>query len=116
MSEFIDQNKITSYFDLLPDNLNPNVNGLEYSIEVIIGMFSAVGETTKIKNDNHIRFISNDEYLRLMGIVSNDIVCLDYWVVNKYRSLNHEYSAIDNCCNFDYIYDKCIQKLLTNGN
>jgi hypothetical protein len=51
-----------------------------------------------------------------MGIISNDIICLDYWVVSKFKNLNHEYKAIDNCCNFDYIYDRCIQKLLTNGN
>ena len=75
---------------------------------------NAVDYTSNDKFD--IRFTSNDEYLELMGIVSNDIVCLDYWVVNKYKSLNHEYNAIDNCCNFDDIYNKCIQKVLTNGN
>ena len=116
LSEFITENKVKKYFYLLPDELNPTVNGMDYNVEVIIGMFSAVGGTTKTKNGRDIRFTSNDEYLRLMGIISNDIICLDYWVVNKFKNLNHEYKAIDNCCNFDYIYDRCIQKLLTNGN
>jgi hypothetical protein len=116
LSEFITKDKIKEYFCLLPDKLNPNINGLIYNVEVIIGMFSAIGSTTKTKNGENIRFVSNDDYLQLMGIVSNDIISLDYWVINKFNGLNHKYSAIDNCCNFDYIYDRCIQKLLTNGN
>jgi len=115
LSEFVIKNKIKNYFNLLPDHLNPDLNGLKYEVEVIVGMFSAVGETFKIKNDITIKFLSNNNYLKYMGISDNDIVNLDYWVFNQFKTLNHDYSAIDNCCNFEDIYNKCILIIKNDG-
>ena len=112
LKDFKTTNKITDYFDLLPDDLNPNKNGLPYNVDVVIGMFLACGET-QMKG---VRVLTNDDYLRYLGIFTKDICELDYWVFKQFKNRNHEYSAIDKCCNFDTIYTKCINILLHDGN
>jgi hypothetical protein len=112
LTKFIEGNKITDYFYLLPEHLNPNKNGLKYKVEVIIGMILACGEGNK----RGIKTITNNEYLRYMGILSKDICDIDYWAYTQLKNRNHEYYAIDKCCNFDIIYDKCISIILNDGN
>ena len=102
--KFIETDKITNYFDLLPDHLNPHKNGLTYNVDVVIGMILACGEGKK----SCIRIITNNEYLNYMGIFSKDICDIDLWAYKQLKSRNHDYFAVDKCCNFDIIYDRCI--------
>ena len=116
LSDFVIKDKVKNYFNLLPDHLNPNINNLEYKVDVIIGMFLAEGKTVKSKDGVDIKFMSNDDYLRFMGIINNDIVDLDYWVVEQFKSVNHSYDAVNICENFNTIYDKCLNLLKSDGN
>ena len=116
LSDFINNDKFSKYFNLLPDSLNPNINGLPYNVEVVIGMFLAEGETTKKGNGVDINFISNNDYLRFMGIFNYDIIDLDYWVVKELKSKNHSYDAVGICGNFDDVYDKCVNLVREDGN
>lgn len=116
LSDFIVNDKVRNYFELLPDELNPNINNLSYSVNVVIGMFLAEGKTTKSGKGVDINFISNNDYLRFMGIFNSDIVDLDYWVVKELTSRNHTYDAITICGNFDEIYDKCLNLIENDGN
>ena len=112
LSDFINNDKIKNYFNLLPNDLNPEVNSLPYNVEIVIGMFLAEGQTTKKGNRVDINFISNNDYLKFMGIFNHNIVDLDYWVVKELKTRNHSYDAVAICSNFDDVYDKCINKLV----
>lgn len=109
---FINGNKIVDYFHLLPEHLNPHKNGLTYNVEVVIGMILACGEGNK----SGIRTITNNEYVNYMGIFSKDICDIDSWASKQLKSRNHEYCAVDKCCNFDIIYDRCINIFLDDRN
>jgi hypothetical protein len=116
LKNFINGDKVKEYFHLLPDDLNPLKNKLPYRVDVIIGMFLAIGTTIKKKDGFELKFMSNNDYLRYMGIVSNDICDLDLWVYNEFNKLGHTYDAVDKCDNFDIIYNKCLSLVLNNGN
>ena len=110
LQNFKDNLLVEQYFHLLPNELNPKVCGLNYELEVIIGMTIACGDTEIIDNERNIKIYSQSEYLKKMGILSYDIVDLDMWVINQDKIKNHSYNAVDKCHNFDEIYNKCIQK------
>jgi hypothetical protein len=116
IANFIHEEKVCSYFNLLPDNLNPIKTNLPYKVEVIIGMVLACGENKIEKNGNTIKVMSNDEYLSYMGITNIGICEIDYWVIKELRKRNHEYDAVDKCENFDIIYDKCVNMILNDRN
>lgn len=116
LSDFVLNNKVKEYFNLLPDNLNPEVNGMDYKVEVVIGMFLAEGKTSKTKHGVEIKFLSNNDYLRFMGIINHDIIDLDYWVIKQFKLSTHNYNAVNVCTNFDEVYDKCLNLIRVNGN
>jgi len=111
LKEFYDNKKVEQYFDLLPDELNPTLNGLPYSLEVIIGMAIACGQSQTLDSERNIKLFSNGEYLEKMGIHSYDMVDITLWVTNHDKIKNHKYDAVSKCCDFDEIYNKCIEKL-----
>ena len=112
---FHDNKLIENYFHLLPDELNPNKNNLPYHIEIIIGMTIAVGNPTILDEKRNIILYSNNDYLCKLGIINHDIMDIDYWIINQEKIKNHNYDAISKCCDFDYVYEKCIQKLINDG-
>lgn len=114
MSTFKNENRVQSYFHLFPDHLNPIKTNLSYNVDIVIGMFLACGEGKKEKNNDTFKIITNDDYLRYMGIMSKDICDIDYWVINELNKREHEYDAVDKCNNFDIIYNKCINLILND--
>lgn len=111
---FIDNDKIRQYFHLFPDHLNPLKTNLPYNVDVIIGMILACGEGSKTKNGREIMIITNDDYLRYMGITTKDVCDLDHWVNKQLKNRNHCYAAVDKCENFDYIYNTCLELVLND--
>jgi len=105
-------NKIyVKYFNLLPDDLNPLKNGKNYDVDFCVGMVNACGSNEKKKDDVVINYYCGNKYLRHLGI-EIDTVDLAYQVSYEEKVLNHKYNAVDECDNFDYIYDKCEEKLI----
>lgn len=99
-------NYYMEYFNLLPDGLNPIKSNKKYVIDFCIGMVNAVGSKESKKNDIKIKYLTNDEYLLYLGI-EIDIVELAYQISKEEKIINHEYNAVDQCENWDYIYEKC---------
>jgi hypothetical protein len=112
LNDFINQDKVSNYFHLLPNHLNPNLNGLPYKVDVVIGMILACGDGVK----GNVNVVTNNKYLEYMGILNTDICEVDYWVHKEFKKREHAYSAIDKCHNFDIIYNKCIDIILNHGN
>lgn len=111
LQSFIDDSLIEKYFHLLPENINPNICGLNYEVEVIIGMTIACGDTEIIDDERNIKMYSGSNYLEKMGIVSYNMVDMDMWVITQDNIKNHSYDAISKCCDFDEIFNKCIEKI-----
>jgi hypothetical protein len=40
-----------------------------------------------------------------------DMIDIDLWVTNHDKIKHHKYDAVSKCCDFDEIYNKCIEKL-----
>lgn len=112
---FYDDNLVEGYFNLLPDELNPKKVNLPYTLDIIIGMTIACGDDVILDVERNIVQCSNGGYLKKIGIVNNDMVDIDYWVNENDKIKNHTYDAVSKCHDFDYIYDKCIKKLIDNG-
>lgn len=110
LQSFIDNSLIEQYFHLLPENLNPNICKLNYEVEVIIGMTIACGESVILDNKRNIKMYSGSEYLEKMGIISYDMVDIDMWVITQDKIKNHSYDAISKCCDFEEIFNKCVEK------
>ena len=110
LQSFIDNSLVEKYFHLLPENLNPNICGLNYEVEVIIGMTIACGDTTILDPKRNIKMYSGSDYLEKMGIVSYDMVDMDMWVISQSKIKNHSYNAISKCCDFEEIFNKCVEK------
>jgi len=108
---FLDNSLFEQYFNLLPEHLNPNICGLNYEVEVIIGMTIAFGETIILDKERNIKMYAGENYLTKMGICSYNIIDLDMWCINNSKIKNHSYDAISKCCDFDEIYNKCIEKI-----
>ena len=78
------------YFHLLPDNLNPNINKLQYNVDVVIGMFLAYGDGVTTIGYKSFNVVCNDGYLHYMGILSKNICELDYWVYSEFKKRGHQ--------------------------
>ena len=111
LQSFIDNSSIEQYFHLIPENLNPTICGLNYEVEVIIGMTIACGDTVILDDERNIKMYSGSNYLKKMGIVSYNMVDMDMWVTTQDNIKNHSYDAISKCCDFDEIFNKCIEKI-----
>lgn len=111
LQSFIDNSLVEQYFHLIPENLNPTICGLNYEVEVIIGMTIACGDTVILDDERNIKMYSGSNYLKKMGIVSYHKVDMDEWVINQDKIKNHSYDATSKCCDFDEIYNKCIEKI-----
>jgi hypothetical protein len=112
LSELVRQKKYTQYFNLLPDEYNPLITNMEYDIKVIVGFTLACGSTNYIYDEVTIPFLCGKDYLNEIGIYSKSMIDLDYWVLKQEKIKKHEYNAIDNCCDFNIIYDACLTKIL----
>lgn len=108
---FFDNSLVEQYFNLLPEHLNPNICGLNYEVEVIIGMTIAFGESIILDKERNIKMYAGENYLKKMGICSYSMIDLDMWCINNNKIKNHSYDAISKCCDFDEIYNKCIEKI-----
>jgi hypothetical protein len=97
------------YFKFLPDSLNPDISKKKYEIDFVIGMVNAIGFKEYVKNDFYIQYLSGDEYLNYIGL-EIDTVEVAHQVMNEKKIIEHEYNAIDQCYNWDYIYEKCEEK------
>jgi hypothetical protein len=98
------------FFKFLPDNLNPNINGKNYEIDVCVGMINACGTTIKIQDGVEIKYLSNNDYLSYLGLELSTIEVAAQ--VEKHdKIINHSYDAVSGCCNWDEIYNKCINEL-----
>jgi hypothetical protein len=97
------------YFKFLPDRLNPDISKKKYEIDFVIGMVNAIGFKEYAKNDFYIQYLSGDEYLNYIGL-EIDTVEVAHQVMNEKKIIEHEYNAIDQCYNWDYIYEKCEEK------
>jgi hypothetical protein len=111
---FYDKKLVKKYFNLLPDNLNPDKINVPYDLFIIIGMTIACGDDVVLDKKRNIVKCSNGNYLRKMGIINNDMVDLDHWIVNQDKVKNHTYDAVSKCHDFNYIYEKCISKLIND--
>jgi hypothetical protein len=109
LQSFIDNSLVEQYFHLIPENLNPNICGLNYEVEVIIGMTIACGDTKILDDERNIKLYSGSDYLEKMGIFSYDMIYMDNWIINQDRIKNHLYDAVSKCCDFDEVFNKCIE-------
>jgi hypothetical protein len=102
------------YFRFLPDSLNPDLNGLEYTIDVIIGYTNAfddkVGTYNCKDSDTTIDYYCGDMYLRKLGINKTDMFDIDFWVSNQEKINNHSYDATQKCYNFNESYNNCVKR------
>ncbi len=96
------------YFNLLPNELNPNLNGLECDVDIIIGFTLAVGYKLYKLNGVEIMSYSGDEYLKYLGINNKTIFDIDFWVINHPKIVNHTYNAIEHCEDFNEVFSKCL--------
>ena len=101
------------FFKLLPNNLNPIINGKKYDMDVCVGMVNACGSNSKVQDGIVIKYLTNNDYLLYLGIeISTIQVAMQ---VEKHdKIINHSYDAVLGCCNWDEIYDKCIIEI-NNG-
>lgn len=102
------------FFDLLPDNLNPNKCGKKYVVDMCVGMVNACGGKVKTKDNVEIKYHTNNDYLSFLGL-DIDIVELAMLIENSDRIRNHHYDAISECENWDEIYNKCLKLYKING-
>jgi hypothetical protein len=114
MSDCLLNETYKEFFNLLPDNLNPNKCGKKYVVDVCIGMVNACGSKIKIKNNVEIKYYTNNEYLSYLGL-DIDIVELAMLIEKNNRIKNHFYDAISECLNWDEIYDKSLNLIKNNG-
>jgi len=110
ISDCIIKGSYKSFFDLLPDHLNPFKCKKNYKVDVVVGMVNACGENTKVYNGIEIKYLSNDEYLLYLGL-EIDTVELAFQIQNEEKIKLHNYDAVSECCNFDEIYNKCLSKI-----
>ena len=114
MSDCLLNETYKEFFNLLPDNLNPNKCGKKYVVDVCIGMVNACGSKIKIKNNVEIKYYTNNEYLSYLGL-DIDIVELAMLIEKTDRIQKHSYDAISECLNWDEIYDKSLKLIKNNG-
>jgi hypothetical protein len=103
-----------NFFNLLPDSLNPIKNKKKYVIDVCIGMVNACGCNLKIYNNVEFRYLTNNDYLLYLGLEINTTQ-LAFQIENQDKIKNHTYDAISECCNWDEIYDECVNLIENDG-
>jgi hypothetical protein len=114
ISKCIKNETYQEFFNLLPDNLNPNKNGKKYVVDVCVGMVNACGGKVKYHDGVEIRYFTNNNYLLHLGLEINTIQ-LAVQIENHEKVINHTYNAVSECCNWDEVYDKCVIELSNNG-
>jgi hypothetical protein len=114
ISKCIKNETYREFFNLLPDNLNPNKNGKKYFVDTCVGMVNACGENIKYYDEVEIRYLTNDAYLLHLGLEINTVQ-LAIQIENHEKIINHTYDAVSECCNWDEVYDKCITELNYDG-
>jgi hypothetical protein len=107
ISKCVKNNTYEDFFNLLPDNLNPNINGKKYTVDVCIGMVNACGHNIKVQDNIEIKYLTNNDYLVYLGLELNTIQ-IAIQVENHNKIKTHTYDAVSECCNWDEIYDECI--------
>lgn len=107
ISKCVKNNTYKDFFNLLPDNLNPNINGKKYTVDVCIGMVNACGYNIKVQDNIEIKYLTNNDYLVYLGLELNTIQ-IAIQVENHNKIKTHTYDAVSECCNWDEIYDECI--------
>jgi hypothetical protein len=107
ISKCVKNNTYKDFFNLLPDNLNPNINGKKYTVDVCIGMVNACGYNIKVQDNIEIKYLTNNDYLLYLGLELNTIQ-IAIQVENHNKIKTHTYDAVSECCNWDEIYDECI--------
>lgn len=113
ISKCVKEKTFTEYFDLLPECYNPIKNGKNYEIDVCIGMINACGEKTKKYNDVEIKYLTNDDYLNHLGLDVNTID-VAYEIYKNSKISEHNYDAVVECKNWEYVYHKCKKKIGIN--
>jgi len=113
ISKCINEKTYVDFFSLLPDDLNPNKNNKKYEIDVCIGMVNACGENVKKYNDVEIKYLTSNNYLSYLGLEVNT-VDIAFDIYYHCKIVEHSYDAISECCNWDYVYNKCKEKLNIN--
>jgi hypothetical protein len=110
IAKCINNNTYEEFFKLLPDNLNPIVNGKKYIIDVCIGMVNACGTNLKIQDNIEIKYLTGKDYLLYLGIeLSTTQIAIQIENHNKIKT--HTYDAVSECCNWDEIYDNCLTEI-----
>jgi hypothetical protein len=114
ISKCVTNNTYKDFFNLLPDNLNPNINGKKYTVDVCIGMVNACGHNIKVQDNIEIKYLTNNDYLVYLGLELNTIQ-IAIQVENHDKIKTHTYDAVSECYNWDEIYDKCIIEINNDG-
>lgn len=110
--------KFRDYFNYLPDDLNPNITGRDFELDVIIGYTSAiddrgVGFHRKRELGIEIPYYCRENYLREMGIFSISMTEIDFWVYQKSKNDQKEYDAVSECVNFNKSFDECVRLFMS---
>jgi len=103
----VKNNKYKDYFNYLPDNLNPNINGIDFELDVIIG-YTTAEDNNSFDYHKNIPYYCKDNYLKKMGIFSISMVEIDFWVYQKSKNDQKKYEATSKCVNFDQSFRDCI--------
>jgi hypothetical protein len=113
ISKCINEKTYVEFFNLLPENLNPIKTNKNYKIDVCVGMVNARGENIKKYDNVEIKYLTNDYYLSYLGLEVST-VDIAFEICYNSKITEHSYDAITDCGNWDYIYDKCKEKLNIN--
>jgi hypothetical protein len=70
-------------------------------------MVNACGHNIKVQDNIEIKYLTNNDYLRYLGLELNTIQ-IAIQVENHNKIKTHTYDAVSECCNWDEIYDECI--------
>lgn len=110
MSKCVNDKTYVEFFELLPENLNPNKNGKKFEIDLVVGMVNARGKNIKNKDGVDINYLTGDDYLLYLGLDIN-VVELAFQIQRENRIQYHSYDAISECCNWGEIYNECLRIL-----
>ena len=110
MSDCYNKKTYTDFFELLPDDLNPNINNKKYKVDMVIGMVNATGEKIKENNGVKIKYLSGDKFLLYLGL-EIDTIDLANQINNDTRVINHTYDAVSKTDDWYDVYKKCLEKL-----
>ena len=76
-------------------------------------MINACGENLKKYDNVEVKYLTNDFYLSYLGLEVNT-VDIAFEIYYNSKITEHSYDAINACGNWDYIYNKCKEKLNIN--